>query len=143
MHVTCETCTWMLALAIHHGPCRDESLIHCPLFASVTSCEACSCAFDQRSVGTCERSVGRSAIDHTESSERSWTLPVNSVTFFSLSLELQQSASEMARSSMQISTGIRVQQTPKVLRVHSPLADGLLELTMALKRGTTDKQSPK
>ena len=106
----CDMHVHVCALVSHHS-----SIVHC--LHPVTSCKACRCAFDQRSVGhQRERSVGKT--DHTESSPRGEPLRVGSERFFSLSLERQRSAGKMA-SFGRYAPAIRVGQTTKVLKIRS------------------------
>ena len=78
--------------------------------------------------------------DHTESSERSETVRVGSERFFSLSLERQRSAGEMA-SFGTYSPPFVLDRQQKFWKSAARL-DRYVEFTTALKWGTTDKQSP-
>ena len=117
----------------------------CPLSIDLSPCmRSCrvkhSRGFDQKSFGISDRSVVRSEMvdaDRTESSERSWTLPVGSKASFPFRL----SACEVRENgpSIHVPWGIRVRQKPKVLRFRSSFGRAG-EPTMALKwGGRTDR----
>ena len=76
----------VLALAPH---------FHCPLFASGHVMQGMQVCLRSKISWASEREIS-CEIDHTESSERSETVRVGSERFFSLSLERQRSAGEMA-----------------------------------------------
>ena len=115
---------------------------HCPLpafrFATNNASERVvrhARAVDQRSL---VRSVAESS--RAESSQRSKTLPVGSESFFSFSLELQQSASKMAGGGRYARAFVLDRR--QKFGESAARSDGVVELTMAQKWGTTDKQNP-
>ena len=83
--VTC-TCTCVRLL---------PPFFHCPLFASGHVMQGMQVCLRSKISWASEREIS-CEIDHTESSERSETVRVGSERFFSLSLERQRSAGEMA-----------------------------------------------